>query len=185
VSSSGIRDQFPFGDLDEGVTGAVGRRVPGVSVPEITAALDLGKSALMLLERLPAPIEAAGLSPARWRLLIALMFQEGDRGGTITEIARHLGVREPTATATVNRAEEAGHVARRRDDTDRRVVRVTVTEEGSALVAELLPVVAGRLMSFVARLGGADEVRSIASRLAEAIDAVDFVAAEPANDQEA
>ena len=170
--SSSLRDRFPFGDVDARVAAAVADRFPGLPAGDVVAALELGKSVISLLEMLPAPIEQAGLSPARWRLLIALMFQAGDNGATVSEIAGHLGVREPTVTATVRKAEDAGHVTRRRDDRDGRVVRVRITQEGQALVAGLMPVVADRIATFVAALGGADQVRAVATQLNEAADAV-------------
>lgn len=48
----------------------------------------------------------------------------------VADLARHLGIRSASATAMVDRLEQAGHVVRSRDDVDRR--RVTVTETPAA-----------------------------------------------------
>ena len=170
--SSGIRDLFPLGDVDETVVASVAERYPGLPVSDVSAALALGQAVLGLLEELPRPIHAAGLSPARWRLLIALVAQAGPDGARIGELATHLGVREPTVTATVDRAEADGHVTRVRDESDARVVRVRITPAGRDLVGRLLPEVSGRLVSFVAALGGSTAARQMARQLEFAVDAV-------------
>ncbi|MEH3156525.1 MAG: MarR family winged helix-turn-helix transcriptional regulator [Gordonia paraffinivorans] len=48
----------------------------------------------------------------------------------VADLARHLGIRSASATAMVDRLEQAGHVVRSRDDVDRR--RVTVTQTPAA-----------------------------------------------------
>ncbi len=114
----------------------------------------------------------AGLSPARWRLLVALRFQAGDEGATIGELADHLGVREPTVTASVSRAERDGHVVRARDEADRRVVRVRLTSQGDDALHDLLPVMAGRVSGFVERMGGSEQVREMTERVRRALATV-------------
>lgn len=51
----------------------------------------------------------------------------------VADLARHLGIRSASATAMVDRLEQAGHVVRTRDAVDRR--RVTVTETAAARAA--------------------------------------------------
>lgn len=51
----------------------------------------------------------------------------------VADLARHLGIRSASATAMVDRLEQAGHVVRSRDGVDRR--RVTVTETPAARAA--------------------------------------------------
>ncbi|GAA2059163.1 MarR family winged helix-turn-helix transcriptional regulator [Williamsia deligens] len=48
----------------------------------------------------------------------------------VADLARHLSIRSASATAMVDRLEQAGHVVRTRDSDDRR--RVTVTETPAA-----------------------------------------------------
>lgn len=168
-----IGDLFPFGDAGIPLVEAVARRFPQVPVDDIASGFELGMAVVQVMERLPAPLEEAGLTPARWRLLVALMFQSGDGGATIGELAAHLDVREPTVTATVDRLEHDGMVTRSRDPNDRRVVRVGLTGVGAVAVAEILPVLAGRMRAFVNGIGGPDEARRLARLLYTAIDRAD------------
>jgi DNA-binding MarR family transcriptional regulator len=48
------------------------------------------------------------------------------------ELARHLGLAVNSATEFVDRLERRGLAHRRRDDADRRVVRVELTDQGRA-----------------------------------------------------
>jgi DNA-binding MarR family transcriptional regulator len=169
---SAIRDLFPFGDLDESVVASVARRFP-IPPESVGAGLLLGKAIIGAIEHLTGVLTDAGLTPARWRLLIALVVQSGDAGATIGDLADHLGIREPTVTATVDRLEAEGLVSRIRSDADRRVVRVTLTEEGTATVATLAPKVATRITTFVDALGGPDEVRALTERVRAASGATD------------
>lgn len=49
---------------------------------------------------------------------------------TMGEISRRLGISEKSCTGLVDRLEAAGHMKRERDQADRRVVRVRLTEAG-------------------------------------------------------
>ena len=170
--TSGIRELFPFGDLDRSVVGAMAERFPEVPVDAAAAALHLGQVVVDLLEEIPRPIVDAGLSPARWRLLVALVAQAGPDGARMGELAEHLGVREPTVTATVDRAEAEGLVVRSRDQSDRRIVRVAITPAGLELVARLVPIVAQRLTALVRGLGGVAATTQIAGALGDAAEAM-------------
>lgn len=171
--AAGIRELFPFGDLDRSVVVAMAERYPAVPVDDAAAALGLGQVIVDLLEAVPQPITDAGISPARWRLLVALVGQSGPEGARMGELAKHLGVREPTVTATVDRAEADGLVSRTRDAVDGRIVRVTITPTGLALVAELIPVVARRMTSLVASLGGIVETDRLSAALRAAVQAME------------
>lgn len=159
--SSTIRDLFPFGDLDSATVGRAADSVPGLPAKEIAVALDMAHAVVEMLEELSRPLTDHGLSPARWRLLIALRFQSGDDGASIGDLATHLRVKEPTVTATVDRAESDGLVERRRDARDGRVVRVTLTDGGAQTLGALIPVVAGRVAALTDAIGGVDDVEAI------------------------
>lgn len=166
---AGIRELYPFGDLDHEVIERAAGFLPPDIVADVAAGLTLAARAVDLLEAVPAPLVDAGLTPARWRLLVALRFQADERGATIGELADHLAVREPTVTASVSRAERDGHVARRRDEADRRVVRVQLTSQGLETVASLIPAMVRRVTSVVHACGGREAVLDMASRLAAAV----------------
>lgn len=99
---------------------------------------------------------AAGLTPQQHQALLAL------RGGadgpmTIGEIARELAVRHHSAVGMIDRLVAAGLVERIPSATDRRQVRVRLTEKGEATLV---------------RLGGAhrDELRRIGPKLAALLE---------------
>lgn len=163
--SSSIGDLMPFGDAGETMLRRAAERYPGLPMEHAVAAFELLPATVQVLENMVQPLTDAGVSPARWRLLGALMFQGGPDGSTVGELARHLGVREPTVTATVRRAEGDGLVKRDRSQVDRRVVTVTITPEGESMVARLLPELAGRVITLVSAMGGPKETRRIAALL--------------------
>jgi len=78
-------------------------------------------------------IAAAGLDLtfAQWRVLVVV--GESPNGATVTEVAARLGAEISPVSRLVSRLARRGVVKARKDDQDRRVTRVTVTEEGRAL----------------------------------------------------
>lgn len=170
---STLGDHFPFGDVDAAVVERAARFHPEIGEGAIAVMFDLARAAVRMLETAAAVLEAHGLTPARWRVMIALLFQADERGETIGGLARHLGVKEPTVTTTVTRMEGEGLVQRVPDDSDGRVSRVVLTEQGVALAMRLIPVLATRLRAFIAAMGGAGTVTETASRIERACDALD------------
>ena len=75
-------------------------------------------------------IAAAGLDLtfAQWRVLVVV--GERPNGATITEVAARLGAEISPVSRLVSRLARRGVVKARKDDQDRRVTRVTVTDEG-------------------------------------------------------
>lgn len=70
---------------------------------------------------------------------LSLLMQRNQAGleTTPSEIAKHLGLSSPSATALVDRLVKHGHAERRRSEEDRRSVRIVATEsaieEGRAI----------------------------------------------------
>jgi DNA-binding MarR family transcriptional regulator len=75
---------------------------------------------------------AAGLTPAKHQLLLAIKGHPGPVGPTIGELADHLVLRHHSTVGLVDRAEKDGLVRRNPDGTSKRVVRVTLTRAGAA-----------------------------------------------------
>jgi DNA-binding MarR family transcriptional regulator len=98
---------------------------PGV--PDATTASRLHAVAIHLLRHARAADAASGLSAARLSALSVLVF-----GGarTVTELAEAEQVSTPTMTRLLQRLEADGHVRRRRDPRDRRVVQISATARG-------------------------------------------------------
>jgi MarR family transcriptional regulator, transcriptional regulator for hemolysin len=82
-----------------------------------------------------AALGEAGGSIPTWLILSAL---EWDEWHTQHELADALGIEGPTLTRHLDGLERAGLVVRVRDTTDRRAVRLEVTEAGRELHQQLL-----------------------------------------------
>jgi DNA-binding MarR family transcriptional regulator len=96
----------------------------------------LGAAARKLAKFYAQALEGSPLTPSQLFLLRQLWFEDGLP-------LRDLGVRaQLDATSTtwlVDQLEQTGLVERRRNDTDRRIVRVWLTEAGRKCEAELVP----------------------------------------------
>src|SRR5438046_2263448 len=75
-----------------------------------------------------------GLSPSQRSALSTIQGHGPLTLGALADLER---VAPPSVTKAVSKLELAGLVARQVDDRDRRVVRVTITTAGDALVAEI------------------------------------------------
>lgn len=64
-------------------------------------------------------------------LVLLVLWEQDDR--TVSELGDRLFLDSGTLTPLLKRMEAAGLVDRRRDDTDERVVRITLTDDGRAL----------------------------------------------------
>ncbi len=75
--------------------------------------------------------QAAGLTAAQHQLLLAIRGHANPEGPTIGEIADYLFLKHHSVVGLIDRAEAAGLVTRKRDDADRRVVRLRLTRLGA------------------------------------------------------
>lgn len=99
---------------------------------------------------------AMGLTASQHQLLLAIRGHHESEGPTIRDIAGYLLVRHNTAVELVNRTQDLGLIDRFRDDTDHRMVRLALTDEGrkrlNALSADHIEELA-RLAEVVEELG--------------------------------
>lgn len=104
--------------------------------PEQEAFVQLQRAASRLMEDVARLLKTAGLRPAQYNVLRIL---RGARPDALScgEIAARMITREPDLTRLLNRLEKAGFVSRCRHDGDRRVVRVSITAEGLAVLTPL------------------------------------------------
>jgi DNA-binding MarR family transcriptional regulator len=105
-----------------------------------------------------------GLSPSQ---LSALTSVEVHGPMTLGALAEHERVAPPSVTRVVGKLEELGLVVRQPDASDRRVHRVSLTDAGAALLAEVRQ---RKDVWLAARLAQLDDERR--SRLAEALEAL-------------
>jgi MarR family transcriptional regulator for hemolysin len=82
-----------------------------------------------------AALAAEGGSLPSWLILSSL---RGDRWSTQLDLARSLGIEGPTLTRHLENLERSGFVQRARSETDRRAVRVELTEAGEAAHGRML-----------------------------------------------
>lgn len=81
--------------------------------------------------------EEHGLTHAQHQLMLAIRGGTNPQGPTVGEVAAALLVRHHTASELIDRTVELGMVARTRDTEDSRRVRLSLTEQGQATLAEL------------------------------------------------
>jgi DNA-binding MarR family transcriptional regulator len=75
------------------------------------------------------------VSFAQFHALVTLQ----ERGSlTLSELAGLLGISAPSASSIVDRMEEHGFVSRERDAFDRRIVHVSVSDQGRKVVEEMM-----------------------------------------------
>lgn len=119
-----LRQTRPFGSLEEEI-------IVGVQ---------------MAAHRLVAPWarildDRADLTPTQYNLL-RILRGAGRDGRTCSEIAERLITRDPDVTRLTERLVRRGLARRDVDRVDRRVARIRITQEGSALLRRLDPVIA-------------------------------------------
>jgi DNA-binding MarR family transcriptional regulator len=110
------------------------RKLSGVTLPEdVYSRLLALRTGLRHFERWSAEqAQAAGLTPAQHQLLLAVRGHGDPRGPTISDVSEYLLLKHHSVVGLVDRAEAAGLIRRQRDPDDHRVVRLTLTKEGSA-----------------------------------------------------
>lgn len=99
----------------------------------------LGRLQTALVRQIETTYQAAGINPAGWDLLLTLYRSAPPEGLTPTELSELTAITGPSITNRVDRLVGRGLAERRASSTDRRSVRVRLTDRGRALVEELLP----------------------------------------------
>jgi len=75
-------------------------------------------------------LSRSGITPTQWTVLMCLWAQDGL---SFTELSKRLSFDHPTITGVVDRMEREKLVKRQRDQLDRRVVKVFLTQKGKNL----------------------------------------------------
>jgi MarR family transcriptional regulator for hemolysin len=100
---------------------------------------DLSLVAKTLRARFEARLAEAGGSFPAWAVLSRAVSEDGL---SQRELAERMGIEGATLTRHLDRLEAQGLIERRRDRTDRRIVRISATPAGLGLHARLASVVA-------------------------------------------
>ncbi len=109
---------------------------------------------------------AAGLTPQQYRML-KLVGAGGERSA---KLAERLAVAKPTLTSTADGLVAAGLLCRETETSDRRVVRLRLTEAGRAAVDRADAVYADWLGGLLAEAGEPDRLLQDLSLIDRAID---------------
>ncbi len=94
--------------------------------------------------------EKFGLSIPEWRVLAHLM-KEGK--ASVRDIEARVTMEKSKVSRAADRLRERGLLTKRADTVDRRLVHIELTQEGEALMAELIPMVIALQKDVEARLG--------------------------------
>ena len=127
------------------------------------AYLNVLRTADVLSNEVAAVLKPAGLTLAQYN---ALRILRGAHPGAVTcsQLAERLISRDPDVTRLVDRLKKRGLLNHRRDDQDRRVVTLSLTESGLTMLKALDEPVRNLHRRQLARLG-ADDLKKLISLL--------------------
>lgn len=111
------------------------QRKPFESVQE-EVVLSIERTAGEVTQPLAEVLRGAGLSQSQYNVL-RILRGAGEDGLACGLISERMVRREPDLTRLLDRMESRGWVTRARDETDRRIVRAFITEEGLEHLATL------------------------------------------------
>lgn len=137
-----------------------------------TLASDFGRLFLRLHRLLDRRMARSGASLARTKVLMLV-----EREGPVraTDIAELFGLAPRTVTDSLDALERAGLLRREPDPADRRVKRISITEEGRRAIAATEPLRLKLVDSIFGVLSDAEraQLARIVAKLAAAVDAAD------------
>jgi DNA-binding MarR family transcriptional regulator len=109
---------------------------------------------LLSQKKLEAALEKQGLTPPQFYVLATIGYAGGLPFG---EIGAKMMVTVSNLTGIVDRLEEKKLVSRKRDEHDRRVVRVILTEKGAKLYKSTIPLFEKSISTIFARVDKAQQ----------------------------
>lgn len=122
---------------------AASQQTPTDSVASATPAATVHalRTAAAHVERALAwALEPFNVTTAQYELL-QVIERHGKSGAGCSELGKHLAAPGPDVTRMLDRLDNAGLVARKRDQNDRRVVHTALTEKGEELLCAAAPAV--------------------------------------------
>ncbi|MFF2886049.1 MarR family transcriptional regulator [Paenibacillus sp. NPDC057967] len=92
-----------------------------------------------VLDVMDLDLSPFGITESKLDLLLLLVLHDGRELITPSGLADRLGIRRASVTALLDWLEKRKWIARNQSDVDRRMIHVSITEEGRALVKQVLP----------------------------------------------
>jgi DNA-binding MarR family transcriptional regulator len=99
----------------------------------------VNRAGALMAREFSKALEPMGLVLNDWRVLAALLAQDGLR---MSELAERTSIDRTTLSRIISRMAEADLVARRRAGDDAREVRVALSDHGRAVATSILPLAA-------------------------------------------
>ena len=127
----------------------------------------VNRAARAFANRLANELRPFDVGIGQWAVLMHLWSNDGM---TQAQLARRIAIEQPTMVRTIDRMARDGLVTRSPDPSDRRAIRISLTERGSALRDQLVPLAAGVNRAATAALT-ADEVITLRRLLAKLVAA--------------
>lgn len=110
-----------------------------------------------------------GISRPEWRVLAHL--SSAQRPLSVREVHARVSMDKSKVSRAATRLEELGLVEKRPNERDRRLVALSLTKKGAALVAEMAPIARAYEADVLAHLGeDAETFRTLVARLLETLE---------------
>jgi MarR family transcriptional regulator, organic hydroperoxide resistance regulator len=113
-------------------------------------------AALTASDDLNQKLSRRGVSVPVWRVLAVLLERPGE---TVTNLSKRGLLQQPTMSKLLDRLEKDRLILRSPDQQDRRVVRVSLTNEGRTLATALVETAKQHETALLARLSQADVIK--------------------------
>jgi DNA-binding MarR family transcriptional regulator len=138
----------------------------------------LNRSARLLAHELAERLRPAGVAIGQWPVLVVLWARDGI---SQAELSRLVAIEPPTMVRTIDRMVRDGFVTRAPDPEDGRVSRIHLTQRGSSLRDELIPLSIALNVETLQRLTP-DEGRTLRALLTKLLTQMDSAGEEPPPD---
>ena len=112
--------------------------MPDLSRSEYRALAEFRHQLERFLQRRRESARQVGLQPKQYQLMLAVKGMPKSRRPTVGEIAGRLQIQNHSVVELVDRLEKRRYIQRQRDPADRRVVLLSITPVGEAVLRKLV-----------------------------------------------
>jgi DNA-binding MarR family transcriptional regulator len=115
-----------------------GKELANLSASEYLALAEFRHQLERFLQRRRRAARQAGLQPKQYQLMLAVKGMPKGQRPTVGEIAERLQIQNHSVVELVDRLERRRYIERQRDNDDRRVVHLSLTPAGEAVLRKLV-----------------------------------------------